>query len=174
MRFTGTLTTWNDQKGFGFITPTSNSTQIFVHITAFPRDGLRPCLNELLSYESEVGKNGKLQAVRVQRFPNSPSRHSAKQKDEKTSLLGLLILFIIAGSVAVFAYQHYSNYSHRIDLERNAVDPISIPAGCDGRTMCSEMTSCTEATWFINNCPSTTMDGNHDGTPCEMQWCTKN
>ena len=81
MRFTGTLTTWNDQKGFGFITPTSNSTQIFVHITAFPRDGLRPCLNELLSYESEVGENGKLQAVRAQRFPNSTSRQIAKQKN---------------------------------------------------------------------------------------------
>ena len=174
MRVTGTLTKWNDQKGFGFITPTSNSTQIFVHITAFPRDGLRPCLNELLSYESEIGKNGKLQAVRVQRFSNSPSRNNSQSGDEKTSILGVLILCIIAATIAIFAYKYFSNSSHRSDLERNAVDPMSIPAGCDGRTMCSEMTSCAEATWFINNCPNTTMDGNHDGVPCEMQWCTKN
>ena len=42
---------------------------------------------------------------------------------------------------------------------------------CDGRTHCSQMASCEEATWFINNCPGTEMDGNNDGVPCERQWC---
>ncbi len=42
---------------------------------------------------------------------------------------------------------------------------------CDGRTRCSQMTSCAEATWFLNNCPGVEMDGNHDGVPCERQWC---
>jgi hypothetical protein len=42
---------------------------------------------------------------------------------------------------------------------------------CDGRTYCSQMTSCEEATFFLRNCPDTKMDGNHDGVPCERQWC---
>ena len=42
---------------------------------------------------------------------------------------------------------------------------------CDGRTHCSQMTSCEEATFFLNNCPGTKMDGNKDGVPCERQWC---
>jgi endonuclease YncB( thermonuclease family) len=42
---------------------------------------------------------------------------------------------------------------------------------CDGRTYCSQMTSCQEATFFIQNCPGTKMDGNRDGIPCERQWC---
>ena len=42
---------------------------------------------------------------------------------------------------------------------------------CDGRTRCSAMTSCAEATYFIQNCPNTQMDGNNDGVPCEQQWC---
>jgi Excalibur calcium-binding domain len=42
---------------------------------------------------------------------------------------------------------------------------------CDGRTYCSQMTSCEEATYFIRNCPGTKMDGNNDGVPCESQWC---
>ena len=42
---------------------------------------------------------------------------------------------------------------------------------CDGREYCSQMNSCEEATFFINNCPNTKMDGNHDGVPCERQWC---
>ena len=42
---------------------------------------------------------------------------------------------------------------------------------CDGRTHCSQMTSCAEATYFLKNCPDTKMDGNNDGIPCEKQWC---
>jgi hypothetical protein len=42
---------------------------------------------------------------------------------------------------------------------------------CDGRTTCSQMTSCEEATYFLQNCPNTMMDGDHNGIPCEQQWC---
>jgi Excalibur calcium-binding domain len=44
---------------------------------------------------------------------------------------------------------------------------------CDGRTVCSQMTSCAEAKHFLANCPGTRMDGDGDGTPCEQQWCNK-
>ena len=44
---------------------------------------------------------------------------------------------------------------------------------CDGRTRCQQMTSCEEATWFLQNCPGTQMDGDGDGIPCEQQWCTR-
>lgn len=57
-------------------------------------------------------------------------------------------------------------------------EPISIPAPpattqyrCDGRTRCSQMTSCDEAKFFLRNCPGTQMDGDSDGIPCEQQWC---
>ena len=42
---------------------------------------------------------------------------------------------------------------------------------CDGRVYCSDMHSCEEAKFFINNCPGTKMDGDHDGMPCESQFC---
>ncbi len=42
---------------------------------------------------------------------------------------------------------------------------------CDGRTHCSHMTSCEEATYFLKHCPGTKMDGDNDGVPCEKQWC---
>lgn len=49
--------------------------------------------------------------------------------------------------------------------------PINSNDECDGRTYCSQMTSCEEATFFIKNCPDTKMDGDMDGIPCESQWC---
>lgn len=42
---------------------------------------------------------------------------------------------------------------------------------CDGRTHCSQMTSCAEAKYFLAHCPGVKMDGDRDGTPCELQWC---
>ena len=42
---------------------------------------------------------------------------------------------------------------------------------CDGRKYCSQMTSCPEAKYFLSNCPGVEMDGDHDGIPCEQQWC---
>lgn len=43
---------------------------------------------------------------------------------------------------------------------------------CDNRKHCSQMTSCAEAKYFLANCPGVKMDGDHDGIPCEDQWCS--
>jgi len=41
---------------------------------------------------------------------------------------------------------------------------------CDGRQHCSQMRSYEEAKYFLDNCPNTKMDGDHDGIPCEQQF----
>ncbi|NIC38648.1 DUF1294 domain-containing protein [Halomonas desiderata] len=51
MRHEGKLTEWNDAKGFGFITPAVGGPRVFVHISAFPRGGRRPTLNEPITYQ---------------------------------------------------------------------------------------------------------------------------
>jgi hypothetical protein len=54
----------------------------------------------------------------------------------------------------------------------DTAEPIGNAAlSFDGRTPCSQMTSCAEATYFLNNCPGVKMDGDNDGVPCEQQWC---
>jgi len=65
---TGTVKFFNTQKGYGFIQPDDGSKDVFVHITAVERAGMRS-LNEgqKVSYEiiTERGKQaaGNLQAV---------------------------------------------------------------------------------------------------------------
>jgi hypothetical protein len=56
---------------------------------------------------------------------------------------------------------------------RSIPSPAVEPAyRCDGRQHCSQMRSCSEAKFFLANCPNVKMDGDQDGIPCEEQWCT--
>ncbi|MCX2862317.1 excalibur calcium-binding domain-containing protein [Paucibacter sp. PLA-PC-4] len=42
---------------------------------------------------------------------------------------------------------------------------------CDGRQHCSQMKSCAEAKYFLAHCPGVKMDGDNDGSPCELDVC---
>ena len=180
MRSHGTLTKWNDDRGFSFITPARASPEIFVHISAFPRDGVRPRLNELISFEVEAAPDGRQRAVRVMRARQSPATRPVQPRNQSRSrgfrAGGVLVL--LAG--ALMGAYGYSQYTKRLAADQVTSPEIDTPAllasppapyACDGRTMCSQMTSCPEATYFIRNCPSTQMDGDGDGVPCESQWC---
>lgn len=42
---------------------------------------------------------------------------------------------------------------------------------CEGKQHCSEMSSCDEAEFYLENCPNVLIDGDRDGIPCEQQHC---
>jgi len=64
---TGTVKFFNTQKGFGFITPSDGSRDVFVHISALERSGMRT-LNEgqRVTYDV-VTERGKQAASNLQR-----------------------------------------------------------------------------------------------------------
>ena len=66
MRFTGTLKTWNDDRGFGFLVPIQGGQEIFVHIKAFPSGTGRPSVGQVLTFEVETASDGKKKARAVQ------------------------------------------------------------------------------------------------------------
>ena len=59
----GTVKWFNSQKGYGFITPDGGAKDVFVHISAVERAGLRG-LNEgqRVEYDLTPGKDGKSSA----------------------------------------------------------------------------------------------------------------
>ena len=66
MRFDGTLKSWNDDRGFGFVEPKQGGQDIFVHIKSFPAGTGRPTVGLPLSFEVELGPSGKKRAKAVQ------------------------------------------------------------------------------------------------------------
>ena len=95
-----------------------------------------------------------------------------------------LIVLALLGALVWFGYGKYKTMTAQAPagdaanaITRAAARAADVPAAatpqfsCDGRTHCSHMRSCAEATYFLQHCPNTKMDGNHDGVPCERQWC---
>jgi Excalibur calcium-binding domain len=89
-----------------------------------------------------------------------------------------LIVIAIVGLLGWYGYDKYQA-APRVDspleresqsLEQESRSMLSTFT-CDGRTHCSQMTSCAEAAYFLKNCPGVKMDGDNDGVPCEQQWC---
>lgn len=57
MRTKGTLATWNDGKGYGFIQPMEGGSRVFIHITAFSNRARRPEVGDVVTYR--VGKDSR-------------------------------------------------------------------------------------------------------------------
>lgn len=65
---TGKVKWFNDQKGFGFVTPDDGSQDCFVHHSAIQGDGYKTLEeNEVVSFEIEQGEKGP-RAVNVERL----------------------------------------------------------------------------------------------------------
>ncbi len=66
MRLNGTLKNWNAERGFGVIAALQGGQQIFVHMSAFPRERRMPVEGDALTFEIEVDAKGRRRAAKVQ------------------------------------------------------------------------------------------------------------
>lgn len=195
-RFNGTLTRWNAERGFGFVVADHGDQELFVHVSAFPRDGRPPAIGEPLSFEMELDKEGRKRAVRVRR-PGAPEPrahrrhthdqvpHQARRAPERTESNSFGTRFVALLLVVGLGWYGYTRYTERAEVtEAEAQSVMSSPAQttapeirqpafqCDGRKHCSQMTSCSEAKLYLKNCSGMEMDGDNDRIPCEQQLCT--
>ncbi len=170
MRDQGKITHWNGEKGYGFITPSAGAKQVFVHISSFNNRASPPHDGQLVTFRLSTDKRGRPCAVDVTRAGEAPQK-MVKRVHRGGSVKNIAFMIVAVLLAATVGYSKYQK-SQRVDyLPVKTSVPQSSLYRCDGRTHCSQMNSCAEATFFIKNCPNTKMDGDGDGRPCESQWC---
>src|SRR3546814_3234261 len=65
MRLAGRISDWNDDKGYGFVTPNGGGDRAFVHIKAFQSGSRRPVDGDLISYAVTRDGRGRSHAAEV-------------------------------------------------------------------------------------------------------------
>lgn len=93
MRIEGTLKSWNDDRGFGFIEPSLGGQEIFVHVTAFANRAQRPRVGQRLTFEIETSADGRKRAKRVR--PDRALRIAARRRYDTPAQWGGASYFAI-------------------------------------------------------------------------------
>ena len=152
----GEIVRWVDERGFGFINSDAYPGDIFVHVSKFKKGYRRPKTGDKVAFQIEVS-NGKTSAHDVLLVGVEPIKNSSS-----SSILSVVLIGLALGVFGYFAF------------EKIFTTPEYENMGfvCEGKTRCSHMTSCNEAKFYLANCPNVQIDGDRDGLPCEMQWCT--
>ena len=184
IRIEGVLKSWDKERGFGFITPLSGGGQdLFVHVSdlvckgAVRRPGQRAAGSSrkappragwagswlgrlaLLVGVVAIGALGHRFAPPLLAMVQAAGRPAPQAQMPREVLPAPAVVVSQAPPMA------------QAVMPRAQAAPGAGIYRCDGRTHCSQMNSCDEATYFLRNCPGTQMDGDGDGVPCERQLC---
>lgn len=115
MRIEGTVAKWSNDRGFGFIAPDQGGPDVFVHISAFPQDGIRPSLGDRFSFEIEADAGGKRRAVKLLRIKRAVVQaHAAdvapRAKAGSAMTRKVIALLILAGLVFYYGYAEHARH----------------------------------------------------------------
>ncbi len=103
MRYQGKVTDWNDERGFGFVTPNGGGPRVFIHIKSFSNRKRRPVGNELVTYELTSDTRGRPQGVNIAFVRNRslpPPRTTAPGPGVMALSFAFVFLAFVTGAVA--------------------------------------------------------------------------
>jgi len=101
----GQLTTWKDDRGFGFIKPDNGGKDVFLHISALKGAGRRPKVGDTILYEQVAEADGKIRATRASIQGVVPQPLPTKRKTRKGSLLETFVGVVILATIALMTIQ---------------------------------------------------------------------
>ncbi|PKQ16419.1 MAG: DUF1294 domain-containing protein [Actinobacteria bacterium HGW-Actinobacteria-7] len=96
----GRLTEWNDERGFGFITPLDGRSRLFAHVSEFPREQRRPYLNDLVVYSTSRDERGRLRAERVTYLVPAHSKHSDSKPQSPAVFLAVAAFLVLFATLS--------------------------------------------------------------------------
>lgn len=101
----GKVTSWNDEKGFGFVEPCTGGKKVFLHIKALRRRGRRPEIGQLVTYTLSTDKQGRPCAAQA---VLAGDRLPPRTKPQRSSLAIIIaaIFFTVVGMSVFTAKIH--------------------------------------------------------------------
>ncbi len=101
MHSNGKIVSWNDNKGYGFIAPTPEGKQIFIHIGAFNNKNYRPQVGQDISYSVGSDKQGRHCVIKA-----TLAGEKLQQKKSNNAFLSIMSasIFFIIVAVSVLEY----------------------------------------------------------------------
>lgn len=102
MRYKGKITSWNDDKGFGFIAPFDGGNKVFVHIKAFKNRNRRPDVGGVVTYSLTKDNQGRTQAANATLAGDKLPKMSA-QKPNRIAIIFACLFPIGVGMSVLFA-----------------------------------------------------------------------
>lgn len=173
MRYQGRVAEWNDDRGFGFVMPNGGGARVFLHISALADRASRPTVGVLVTYELGQSPGGRPRAQAV-RFVRASAAHTSNP-GTLASVALLTVVFLAIAYVAWVRFSHPGSTVeasiYKIFFARQALRASAEFQCSPQKSSCSAMTSCAEAFFHQERCGVQNMDGDHDGIPCEQQWC---
>ena len=101
MRGKGKIASWNDDKGYGFITPLTGGKQVFIHVKSFSNRNRRPEINEVVTYAIAKDKQGRPCAANATLAGDMRKEKTAQQSSTPAILFALLFFGAIGISVMI-------------------------------------------------------------------------
>lgn len=152
MKNYGTLTFWNDAKGYGFIDPDSDGERTFVHINAFPDTRQRPKKGDRLQYTPAIDKQGRPFAKNASRPGETPMRTLATPSWSAIAIAALafavvavavltkrtplfvLGIYAVVSIMTFFAYRRdkYAAQNEKWRIPESALHVLAICGGWPG------------------------------------------
>jgi len=100
MRIKGKITSWDNDKGFGFISPHDGGKQVFIHVKAFSRRKKQDETNQMVTYSVSKDKDGRVCADKVRRAGDRRAKIWALVNRSK-SMIAVFLFFIIVATSAL-------------------------------------------------------------------------
>ncbi len=106
----GKVSSWNDEKGFGFISPDNQEGKIFFHISSVKKATRKPIVGDIVVFEASKDSQGRLKATHVLMEgielakPKMPKRIITEpvKKDLLDYFIYFIVFVLLAVSLAMF------------------------------------------------------------------------
>jgi uncharacterized membrane protein YsdA (DUF1294 family)/cold shock CspA family protein len=99
MRTKGKISSWNDEKGYGFISPIGGGERVFIHIKAFINNNRRPEVNQVVTYALSTDKQGRPRAVKATLAGDRLPQKAKKPNETLPIISSIVFLTLVAATV---------------------------------------------------------------------------